>query len=328
MDRRYTLKALFALSSVPLSLRAQNSVRLPRVALLVGGSSASDSTQLEVKALLETMRQLGWIDGRTVDIDHRWGEGKIDVMRTQAKLLLDAGPHVFVVSTASALREVQKITSKVPIVFWGVSDPVGNKFVLNLARPEGNITGFSLFDYSMAGKWLQFLKQAVPNLERVLVLMNAANPNLPGWLKAFDVISPKLGIEVVRPNLTDAAQIEPLISAFGGEPNGGVLVLPDPFFRGDYSLLGQLLVKYRLPSIAGLNAFAESGGLIAYSIDQMDLARRAAFYVNRILKGELPRNLPVQGPTQFELLINMKTARSLSLTLPQSLFVSVNRVIE
>jgi putative ABC transport system substrate-binding protein len=158
--------------------------------------------------------------------------------------------------------------------------------------------------------------------------MNAANPNRPGWLKAFDVISPKLGIEVVRPNLTDAAQIEPLISAFGGEPNGGVLVLPDPFFRGDFSLLGQLLVKYRLPSIAGLNAFAESGGLIAYSIDQMDLARRAAFYVNRILKGELPRNLPVQGPTQFELLINMKTARSLSLTLPQSLFVSVNRVIE
>lgn len=249
-------------------------------------------------------------------------------MRAQAEALVSGKPNVIAVSTATALRETQRAAGNIPIVFWAVSDPVGNKFVRNLARPDGNTTGFSLFEYEMGGKWLQLLKEAAPHLKRALVLMNAANPNLPGWLRAIEPVAPALGLELIRPNVFDAAQTEPAISAFARDANGGLILLPDPFLAPHREVIIKLTAKYRLPMLSGVSSFSDLGGLISYGIDQVDLAKRAVNYVSRILNGEKLGELPVQAPTMFELVINMKTARAFGLRIPQTFLVRADRVIE
>ena len=332
--RRQILFSLSALLASPL-VRAQRAVPVCRVGVLVcrvgvlvGGRASDPEPQAQLAALRQGLQQLGWMEGRNIEIDPRWGEGKVAVMRTQIEALVSGKPNVIAVSTATALREAQRVAGQIPIVFWGVSDPVGNKFVQSLARPDGNTTGFSLFEYEMGGKWLQLLKEVAPHLKRALVLMNAANPNLPGWLRAIEPIAPALGLALIRPNLKDAAQIEPAISSFAREANGGLIVLPDPFLSASRELIVKLAERYRLPLVSGLGSYTELGGLISYGIDQVDLAKRAATYVSRILNGEKPSELPVQAPTTFELVINMKTAKALGTKIPPSFLVRVDRVIE
>lgn len=326
--RRQFLLSTGALLASPL-VRAQRTDPLRRIGVLVGGASGPQQ-QAQLAALREGLLQLGWMEGRNIQIDHRWGEGNIAVMRTQAEALVSGKPDVLATSTATALREIQRATGKIPIVFWGVSDPVGNKFVQSLARPDGNTTGFSLFQYEMGGKWLQLLKETAPRLKRALVLMNEKNPNLPGWLHAIEPVARSLGLELIRPNVMDAAQIESAISAFSREVDGGLLVLPDPFLTSTVhqELILKLTTLYRLPSVYGLSIFAQRGGLISYGIDQVDLARRAASYVSRILNGEKLADLPVQQPTKFELVINLKTAKQLGLKIPQSMLVRADEVIQ
>lgn len=327
MKRREAVLVLLALGFAPLTGSAQKTVAMPRLGVLIGLAN-SPRGQEHLTGLREGLQQVGWIEGQNIQIDLRWGDGKAAVMRAQAEALVSGKPDLIAVSTATALREVQRAAGKIPIVFWGASDPVGNKFVQNMAHPEANTTGFSLFEYEMGGKWLQLLKEAAPRLKRILVLMSAVNPNWPGWLRAIEPIAPSLGLELVRPNVTDVAQIELAISAFAREANGGVLVLPDPFLATHQELLSRLITKLRLPSISGVSDYVHSGGLIAYGIDQNDLARRAGIYVSRILKGEKPGDLPVQSPTKFELIINLKTAKALGLKISQSLLLRANEVIE
>ena len=280
-----------------------------------------------MSAFLEGMRHLGWIEGRNIEIERRWGEGMVGIMRTQAELLVSGRPDVLAVSTATALSEVRRAAGGIPIVFWGVSDPVGNNFVQVLARPEGNITGFSLFNYEMGGKWLQILKEVSPHLKRALVLMNAANPNWPGWRRAIEPVASSVGLQLILPEVRDAAQLERAVAGFAREPNGGLLVLPDPFMTANRDSILKLAGRLRLPAIYGQVEWVRQGVLVAYGVDQLDLARRAAAYVSRILKGEKPGELPVQAPTRFEFAVNMKTAATLGLRIPPSILVRADEVI-
>lgn len=323
VQRRLVLCAA-ALLSIPFA-SAQQAANSRRIAVLMGGV-ATDPTWLA--ALRENLAQIGWIENRNVVIDYRWGEGDAALMRKHAADLVSQKPDVIVVRSATALREVRRAAGELPIVFVSVSDPVGNGFVQSLARPGGNITGFSNLEYDMAGKWLQLLREVAPYVRRVLVLQSPNNPNWPGWLRAIDASASTLKLNVTRGSVTDGAQIEPTISAFAREPNGGLLVLPDPFLRPHRDLIFALVTKLRLPAVYGGSGFDNGNGLIYYGVDDADSARQAALYVSRILNGEKAGNLPVQSPTKFKLHVNAKLAKTLGLTLPAGILARADRVIE
>ena len=261
-------------------------------------------------------------------IDYRWGEGDAALMRKHAADLVSRKPDVMLVRSATALREARRAAGEIPIVFVSVSDPVGNGFVQSLAHPGGNITGFSNLDYDMAGKFLQLLKEVAPHVKRVFVLQSPNNPNWPGWLRAIDASASTLKLEVVRGSVTDGAQIEPTISAFARESNGGLLVLPDPFLRPQRDLIFNLAKRFRLPAVYGGGGFDNGKVLIYYGVDDTDFARQAALYVSRILNGEKAGNLPVQAPTKFKLHVSANVAKTLGLTLPASILVRADKVIE
>ena len=268
------------------------------------------------------------MEGANLSLARHWGEGKVPVMCAKAAELVREKPDVIAVSTASALREVQRVAGKTPVVFWDVSDPVGNKFVQSEARPGANITGFSLYSYEMAGKWLQLLKEAAPRTKRVLVVMNSANPNLPGWLRATDAAAGSLGVAAVRVQMNDMAEVENAINSFAREPAGGLLVLPDPFLTAHADRIVRLAEQHRLPAIYGSADFVAKGGLLGYSVDRSDLPKRAAGYVSRILKGESPDNLPVQAPSKFEFTLNAKAAKAIGVRFPQAMMLRADKVIE
>ena len=281
-----------------------------------------------VAALRDSLKQLGWIDEHNVVIEYRWAEGDASLMRRYAVELVNGKPDVIVVRSATALREAGRAAGEIPIVFVSVSDPVGNGFVQSLARPGRNITGFSNLDYDMAGKWLQLLREVAPLVKRVLVLQSPNNPNWPGWLHAIDSSAEAMSLAVVRGSVTDRAQIEPVISKFAREPNGGLLILPDPFLAPQRDLIVSSAARYRLPAVYGGAGFDNGEGLIYYGADSTDFPRNAALYVDRILKGESPANLPVQAPTKFKLIVNSKVAKALGLTVPASIGLRADKVVE
>jgi len=309
---------------VPPFVSAQERGKLRRVAVLMGGMN--DPTW--VRGLGESFGQLGWVENRNVVFEYRWGEGEAALMRKHAAELVKWKPDVFVVRSATALREAQRAAGDIPIVFVSVSDPVGNGFVNSLSRPGGNTTGFSNLDYDMAGQWLQLLKEVAPSAKRVLALQSSNNPNWPGWLRAIETSASALKLEVVRGNVTDRVQIEPTISAFAQQPNGGLIVLPDPFLAPEHDAILSLAKRHRLPAVYGGSGFDNGDGLIYYGVDLADLSRLAALYVNRILNGEKAGNLPVQAPTKFRLVVNLKLARTLGLVVPASILMRADRVIE
>ena len=306
---------------------ANGAENLRRVAVLMGGSDDPQG-QAAFAALRESLGQLGWTEGRNVVIEYRWGRGQVTLMRTYADDLVKWNPDVIVVRSATALREVRRVAGKIPIVFVSVSDPVGNGFVRSLARPGANITGFSNLEYEMASKWLQLLKEVAPHVTRVLPLQSANNPNWPGWLRAIESSLPAFNLKLSRPNITDGAQIEPVISAFALEANGGLVVLPDPFLQPHRSLIFSLSAKHRLPAIYGGAGYDSGEGLIFYGVDPVDVSRRAAIYVNRILNGEKAGELPIQAPTKFEMVVNIRAAKALGLSIPPSVLIQADRVIE
>jgi putative ABC transport system substrate-binding protein len=323
IERRQFLLCVAVLLSTPFA-SAQGRGTLRRVAVLTGGTT----DPAWVAALRENLGQLGWIEDRNVVIDYRWGEGDAALMRKHAADLVSRKPDVMLVRSATALREARRAAGEIPIVFVSVSDPVGNGFVQSLAHPGGNITGFSNLDYDMAGKFLQLLKEVAPHVKRVFVLQSPNNPNWPGWLRAIDASASTLKLEVVRGSVTDGAQIEPTISAFARESNGGLLVLPDPFLRPQRDLIFNLAKRFRLPAVYGGGGFDNGKGLIYYGVDDTDFARQAALYVSRILNGEKAGTLPVQAPTKFKLHVSANVAKTLGLTLPASILVRADKVIE
>ena len=323
MKRRYLLVALGVFLVAPLA-SGQRPAKTRRIAVLMGG--IQDPTW--VAALRDSLKQLGWIDQHNIVIEYRWAEGDASLMRRYAAELVNGKPDVIVVRSATALREAGRAAGEIPIVFVSVSDPVGNGFVQSLARPGRNITGFSNLDYDMAGKWLQLLREVAPHVKRVLVLQSPNNPNWPGWLHAIDSSAEAMSLVVVRGSVTDRAQVEPVISKFAREPNGGLLVLPDPFLQPQRDLILSSAARYRLPAIYGGAGFDNGDGLIYYGADSTDFPRYAAFYVDRILKGESPANLPVQAPTKFKLIVNSNVAKALGLTIPASIGLRADKVVE
>ena len=312
----------------PVAARAQPRERMRRIGVLMNRAAGDREGQTRVATFQETLGQLGWSDSRNVRIDIRWGANIVDLERKYAVELVALAPDVILASGTQSVAALQRITSTLPIVFVGVSDPVGAGFVDNLARPGGNVTGFMLFEYSLSGKWLELLKQIMPGVMRAAVLRDAANSAGIAQFGAIRASATALGVDVSPINVRDAGEIERAIAAFARTANDGLVVTPSASEREHRDLIIALAARYKLPAVYGLRNNTSGGGLVSYGPDLDDQFRRAADYVGRILKGEKPANLPVQAPTKFELIINQKAANALGLTFPPTLLAIADEVIE
>jgi putative ABC transport system substrate-binding protein len=280
-------------------------------------------------AFLQGLVQLGWIDGRNVRIDIRWATTNADDLRRHAAELAALAPDVLVAASGtSTVAPLLQATRTIPIVFVVVVDPVGAGFVASLARPGGNATGFTTFEYGLSGKWLELLKQIAPGITRAAVLRDPAIASGIGQFAAVQAMAPSLGVELSPVDARDAPEIERAVTAFARSGNGGLVVTPSPVASRHRDLIITLAARYRLPAVYAWRYYVTDGGLISYGSDSIDQFRRAAGYVDRILKGEKPADLPVQAPTKYELVINLKTAKALGLDVPPTLLARADEVIE
>jgi putative ABC transport system substrate-binding protein len=286
-------------------------------------------TQARVRALLEGLQQLGWTDGRNVRIDYRFGAADVDRSRRYAAELIALAPDVIQASGTGPVAALQQASRTVPIVFVQIPDPVNAGFVESLSRPGGNATGFTVWEeFGTSGKWLELLKEIAPHVTRVAVLRDPTIPAGIGQPGAIQSVAPSLRVQVSPVGVRDSGEIERSISAFAREANGGLIVLGAPLAIMQRELISTLAVRHRLPAVYPARLFVAAGGLISYGPDSIDPYRRVAGYVDRILKGEKPADLPVQNPTKFELVINLKTAKALGLEIPPTLLARADEVIE
>jgi putative ABC transport system substrate-binding protein len=317
-----------AAAAWPLAARAQQAERMRRIGVLLNTAADDMVFQTRVGAFLQGLALLGWTIGRNVRIEVRWSGGKADEARRYATELAALAPDVILAHGVSSVRPLLQATRTVPIVFPIASDPVGAGLVESLARPGGNATGFMSFEYPLSGKWLELLKDIAPGVTRVAVLQD---PTQGGGSSAFAVIqaaAPSLGVEVTPVNLRDAPEIERALADFARTSNGGLIVTGSALSNVHHKLIITLAARHKLPAIYFERSFSAGGGLISYGSDYIDHYRRAAGYVDRILKGEKPANLPVQAPTKYELVINLKTAKTLGLEVPATLLARADEVIE
>jgi len=326
MRRRDFIKGIVGSATAwPLSTRAQQPGQMRRIAVLMNVAASDPEGQPAVAAFQQALQQLGWSDGRDVRFDIRWGENDVDRDRKFAAELVALSPDVILASGTLSVTALQRVTHTLPIVFVRVSDPVGAGVVDTLARPSGNVTGFMNFEYSLSGKWLEVLKQIVPRLTRAAVLRDAANPAGTAQFGAIRTTASSLGIDVSPIGIRDADEIERGVANFARSPNGGLIVTPSAGVSVHHALIVALATRYKLPAVYSERFMVTGGGLILYGPEGIDQFGRAASYVDRILKGEKPADLPVQAPTKFALVINLKTARALGLAIPQSLQASATR---
>ena len=312
----------------PLAARAQAD-RVRRVGVLVSGTTANDPEIPDrIAAFLQRMQQLGWTDGRNIRIDIREGGGNPDTIRKYAAELAALAPDVILSTGGATMSAMLQATRTVPIVFVIVPDPVGSGFVDSLSRPGGNATGFMQFEYSLTGKWLELLKQIAPNVTRVAVLRDPAIVAGIGQFAVIQSVAPSIGVDVNAINLRDAGEIERGVTAFARSANGGLILTSSALSARHRELIIALAARYKLPAVYSRRYFVTSGGLISYGVDFLDQYRLAAGYVDRILKGEKAADLPVQTPTKYELVINLKTAKALGLTVSPTLLARADEVIE
>jgi putative ABC transport system substrate-binding protein len=274
------------------------------------------------------LQQLGWTDGGNVRIDYRWAADDVDRLRRYAAELVALAPDVILANATPSVAALQQTTRTVPVVFVNVADPVGAGFVASLARPGRNVTGFLLFEYGISAKWLELLKEIAPGVTRAAVLRESAIAAGPGQFGAIQAVAPAVGVQVSPIDVRGAGEIERDITAFAQSPNGGLIVTGSPAATVYRGLIISLAAKYRLPAVYNSRFYATSGGLLSYGPDYTEQFRRAAGYVDRILKGEKPADLPVQAPTKYELVINLKTAKALGLDVPAQLLARADEVIE
>ncbi len=312
----------------PLAARAQQADRMRRIGVIISLSSDDPDGQARSAAFLQALRQSGWTEGRNIRIDHRWGGGVADNFRKYAAELAALAPDAILASGTVTVGPLLQATRTVPIVFVQVADPVGAGFVESLARPGGNATGFMQFEYGLSGKWLELLKEIAPRVTRVAVLRDPDLSSGTGQFGAIQSVAPSLGVELSPINLRDAAQIERAVAAFAQVPNGGLVVTTSALSVVHRDLIIALAARYKLPAVYYRRLFPTSGGLISYGPDIVEQHQRAAGYVDRILKGEKPADLPVQAPTRYELVANLKAAKALSLDLPPSVLARADEVIE
>jgi putative tryptophan/tyrosine transport system substrate-binding protein len=317
-----------AAAAWPLAARGQQSDQVRRVGLLMGYPEGDRQARANVAAFREGLRSLGWIEGRNIQLEFRWAGGDTDKARAFAKELVGIKPDVIVPSTNQVTEILQHETRAIPIVFVFVGDPVGSGFVKSLSRPGGNITGFANFENSIGAKWLEILKELAPKTRNVgFIHSPLAAPNI-GFLRAAEAAGPSLGVKVFALPVTNAADIERTVAAFTTEPNGGLIVAPHAVTLAHRDLIIAMAAQHRLPAVYSDRYFAESGGLLSFGNNTADLFRRSTTYIDRILKGGEPAELPVQLPTKFELIINLKTAKTLGLDVPLFLQQRADDVIE
>jgi putative ABC transport system substrate-binding protein len=312
----------------PLAARGEQADRVRRVGVLMGVTNDSEG-QARIAAFKEVLQTLGWIEGANVQIDIRWTDGNVaDRIRANAAELVAMRPDVIVANGTPVSAALRFESQSIPIVFVAVTDPIGSGLVPNLARPGGNITGFTVFEYGMAGKWIEIIKEAAPSVSRIGLLHNPTNPAVAGFFPEFKTAAQSLAVPLTVLAARDAEEIDGEFSAFTQQPNGGVIVLPDPFTSAHREMIIKLAARQRVPTIYPFNLFAKAGGLISYGPDIINLFQRAGSYVDRILKGKAPGDLPVEQPIKYELIVNLKTANALGLTVPPTLLARADEVIE
>jgi ABC-type uncharacterized transport system substrate-binding protein len=327
MRRREFITVLGGAAAWPLAARAQQRAA-KRIGVLTTIAADDPEAQARVTAFVQGLQQSDWTVGQNAQVDYRWGGGNADAMRKYAAELVALAPHVIMADGSLAVAAAQTEATRVPIVFAGVIDPVGAGFVESLARPGGNTTGFLLYEYGISGKWLELLKEIAPRVTRAAVLRDAAVAAGSGQLGAIQSVAPQLGVELHPVGVRDANEIERGISAFARGWNGGLIVTGSALAVVHRNLIVTLAARHKLPTVYYRRLYVTGGGLVSYGPDPTDQYRRAAGYVDRILKGEKPADLPVQAPTKYEFVINLKTAKTLGLEIPPTLLARADEVIE
>jgi len=328
VKRREFITLLGGAAVWPLAAGAQQPKQMKRIGVITPFNENDSESQRRVSAFRQGLQELGWTDGRNVRFDYRGGAGDPDRIRAYAAEIVRLKPDVILANSAQILLALQRETRTISIVFVQVDDPVSNGIVSNLAHPGGNITGFTPAESPMGGKLLQVLKEVAPAMTRVLVVLSVESTNQSGMRRSIEAAAPSLDVKVTTANVQDTAGIESAIEAFAREPHGGMIVMPNPVTNVHRGLITTLAVRHRLPSLYRYRYFVAEGGLVAYGVDPADQYRRAASYIDRILKGEKPGDLPVQAPIKYELVINLKTAKAIGLTIPESLLLRADEVIE
>jgi putative ABC transport system substrate-binding protein len=326
--RRQFITLLGGAAACPLAARAQQIERVRRIGLLMGTADDGEG-QARVRALKQGLQELGWTDGDNIQIETRFGTADAGRIRAHAAELMALGPDLIVANSTPVLRALRQATSSIPIVFVAVNDPVEQGFVSSLAHPGGNITGFALIDFQIVGKWLEMLKEAVPGVSRVVLMFNPdTSPHYYVYLRSFEAEPRSIAVEVTAAPVRNTAEVEEAIAKLGREPGGGLIVAPDAFTVVHHQLLIRLAQQHRLPAVYMYRTYVAEGALMSYGPDPYDNFRRSASYVDRILKGAKPADLPVQQPTKFELAINLKTGKALGPQIPDSLLALADEVIE
>jgi len=311
-----------------VAARAQQDGRVPLIGCLDAFDENSTGSQVIRTALREGLAKLGWIEGRNLKIEQRFGASDANRVQASAMELVSHAPEVIVSGGAAITRALQQATQTIPIVFTGGGDAAVNGLVKNIARPEGNTTGFSSAEPTAGGKWLELLKQAAPSLTRIAILFNPdVAPTAPNYIASIESAAVSLSVQIVKVPFRDAIELVHSIDAFAGEPNGGLLILPPPFI-GDRSTILKLATHHRLPAMYSQRTLAVEGGLISYAADVADQTRRAASYVDRILHGAKVADLPVQFPTKYQLVVNIRTAKAIGLTIPEAFLLQADELLE
>ena len=329
MKRREFIAGISATAMWPLAARAQQGDRMRRVGVLIQYAESDAEGQVRLAAFREGLQKLGWTVGENLKIDYRWAVSTEERARSAAAELLGLSPDVIFANTTLPLRAVQQATRTIPIVFTTIMEPIGQGFVASLAHPGGNTTGFSYLEVSVGGKWLNLLKEIAPRITRVACMFNPQRGPYSVGISLFaQEAAQRLGVQYVAAPVFELTEIEPVMTTFAREPNGGLIVSPDAFTITHREQIIALAARYRLPAIYAERNFATGGGLVSYGADYVDHFRQAASYVDRILRGASPAELPVQQPTKFYLVINLKTAKALGLEVPPRLLALADEVIE
>ena len=328
--RRRKFIALVGSAAVAFPLLARGQVeRLPHVAFLHPYAENDPEVVARIIAFRMGLEALGWVESSNIRVEHRYSGGDFHLIQVYARELVRSAPDLIVGSGTAITAALKQSTGTIPIVFTLVNDPVGQGFVASLSRPAGNVTGFSFIDFPLIGKWLEMLTQIAPGIRRVTLIFDPdTTPFYPAFLRELGGAVPLLAVELAASPVRDEAEIEAAITAFAREPVGGLIVAPDAFINNHRRLIMTLSDRHRLPAIYGFQQFVREGALISYGPDTAEIVRQSASYVDRILKGEKPSDMPVQAPTKYELAINLKTANALGLEVPPSLLAMANDVIE
>jgi putative ABC transport system substrate-binding protein len=330
MRRREFITAIAgSAAALPLAAHAQRPEPMRRIGVLMGFPESDSQAQSFIAAFRDGLQKLGWTDGRNVRIDTRWPAFDAESRQRFAKELVALQPDLILSHTTLTTAALLQQTRTIPIVFATVTDPVGSGFVPNLARPGGNVTGFTLVEPTMAAKWVELLKEIAPRVNRVAMLFNPATATYADYfLKPFKAAAPSFAVAAITAPVRDMSELDSVVAAQAREPNGGLIVMPDSFTDTHREEIISLVARHHLPAVYAYRFFTEHGGLLSYGADLRDNFRRAADYVDRVLKGEKPADLPVQAPTKFELVINLKTAKELGLTVTRDFLLIADEVIE